>query len=469
MSRAFDTVIHGGTLATADAVAAADLGVKDGRIQAVAPDLTAGVAADQVIDASGLLVLPGAIDVHTHFATSIGDSHTADDFESGSRAAAAGGITTVVNFAIQSRGSSLTETVAGEVRKAEAGSHIDVGLHVGVTSCEPQVLAEVKSLADAGFTSFKMFTAVGDHALSGPDALSLLQAVGDAGGLVMVHAEDGALIDHLSDRLLAQGLGSVRYLNDARPAAAEALAVARIAEYGRFTGCPVYIVHLSCREALDSVRRARSAGAEVYVETRPAYLFLDSSVYERPDGPKFVTWPPIRGLDDQNALWNGLRVGEIQTYATDHTTWLLAEKMAPGLTFATVPGGVSNVQTSVGMLYSEGVRKGRISLSQMVGLVSTNPAKLFGMWPRKGSLSIGADADIVLIDPGQDVVIDESAMESASDFDPYQGRRVQGWPVLTMSRGEVVMAQGKILSEPGRGRIVKRARLKDQLRIPAER
>jgi dihydropyrimidinase len=465
----FDTVIHGGTLVTADGIADADIGVSAGRIQGIAPDLTAGVAADQVIDASGLLVLPGAIDVHTHFATTIGESSTADDFESGSRAAAAGGITTVVNFAIQMHGSSLAETVAGEVRKAEAGSHIDVGLHVGVTSTEPHVLAEVKNLVEAGFTSFKMFTAVGDHALSDSEALLLLQAVGDAGGLVMVHAEDGALLDHLTSRLLSQGRTSVRYLNDARPTAAEALAVARIAEYGRSTGCPVYIVHLSCREALDSVRRARSAGAEVYVETRPAYLFLDSSVYERPDGPKFVTWPPIRGLDDQNALWNGLRVGEIQTYATDHTTWSLAEKMEPGLTFATVPGGVSNVQTSVGMLYSEGVRKGRISLSQMVGFVSANPAKIFGMWPTKGSLSIGADADIVLIDPEKDVVIDETAMESASDFDPYQGRRAKGWPVLTMSRGEVVVAQGKILSEPGRGRIIKRARLRDQRHVPAER
>jgi dihydropyrimidinase len=452
----FDTLIAGGTVATVDGVSEADIGVSDGRIAAVAAGLAQNAAATREIDASGLLVLPGGIDVHTHFETSIGEQRTADDFESGSRAAAAGGITTVVNFAIQ-HGGSLTETVAEEIRKAEAGIHIDVGLHVGVTSCDPATAAEVENLVAAGFPSFKMFMAVGEHALTDVEALRLLQAVGDAGGLVMVHAEDGALIEHLSARLLASGHTGVEYLNAARPTAAEALAVAKITEYGRQTGCPVYVVHLSCADALNAVRRARSAGAEVYVETRPAYLFMDSSAYDRPDGAKFVTWPPIRDRADQQALWDGVRSGEIQTYATDHTTWTLAEKLAPGLTFATIPGGVSNVQTSYGMLYSEGVGQGRISLSQMVGLVSTNPAKIFGLWPQKGSLSVGADADLVLLDPRREFEITRSKMQSASDFDPYEGRSAQGWPVLTMSRGDVIVSDGQVLSAPGRGRILRRA------------
>jgi dihydropyrimidinase len=452
----FDTLIAGGTAVTVDGVAEADIGVTGGRIAAVAAKLAGNATATREIDASGLLVLPGGIDVHTHFETNIGEQRTADDFESGSRAAAAGGITTVVNFAIQ-HGGSLADTVAEEIRKAEAGAHIDVGFHVGVTSCDPATAAEVEGLVAAGFPSFKMFTAVGEHALSDVESLALLQAVGDAGGIVMVHAEDGALIEHLSARLLAAGRGGVEYLNAARPTAAEALAVTKIAEYGRQAGCPVYIVHLSCNDALDAVRRARSAGAEVYVETRPAYLFMDSSIYDRPDGAKFVTWPPIRGRADQQALWDGIRTGEIQTYATDHTTWTVAEKLAPGLTFATVPGGVSNVQTSLGMLYSEGVGRGRISLSQLVALVSTNPAKLFGMWPRKGSLSIGADADLVLLDPHREFAITRSRMQSASDFDPYEGRSARGWPVLTMSRGEVIASKDEILSAPGRGQILRRA------------
>lgn len=451
-----DTLIKGGTIATSDGVFRADLAIGAGRIRAIGADLPAGPA--EVIDASGLLVLPGGIDVHTHFDTEIGGARTADDFESGTRAAAAGGITTVINFAIQEPGSSLTEAVADARERAEGTCHVDFGLHVGVTDCGPVAAAEVESLAAAGFTSFKMFTALGESALTDREALSLLEAVAGARCLLTVHAEDGALIDHVSQRLLADGRRTVRYLNEARPASAEAIAVARIAEYARQTGCPLYIVHLSCQAALDAVRHARSAGADVYVETRPAYLFLDSSVYDRPDGAKFVTWPPIRPRADQDALWGGLRCGEIQVYATDHTTWSLAQKMAPGLTFADTPGGVSNIQTSIGMLYSEGVRTGRISLSQMVALTAANPARLFGLWPRKGTLSVGADADVILFDPGKELTVRSSSMESASDFDPYEGRTVSGWPVLTMSRGEVIMCGGQVRSAAGRGELLRRGR-----------
>jgi dihydropyrimidinase len=281
--------------------------------------------------------------------------------------------------------------------------------------------------------------------------------------MVNVHAEDGGLIDFLSEQLLASGRGGVEYLNAARPTSAEALATARIAEYGRVAGCPVYIVHLSCADALDAVRCARSAGAEVYVETRPAYLFLDASVYDRPDGAKFVTWPPIRRREDQDALWRALRVGEIQSYATDHTTWMAAEKLDPACTFADVPGGISNVQTSLGMLYNEGVRRGRITLSDFVALTATTPAKLFGLWPEKGSLRVGADADLYLLDPDATFSVASAEMESASDVDPYDGYEARGWPVLTMSRGEVVMRQGAVISAPGRGHLLRRRRFVDAL------
>jgi dihydropyrimidinase len=461
MDGSIDTIVRGGTVVTSEATARADVAVSGGIVRAIGEHLD--LTARRVIDASGLLVLPGAIDVHTHFETMVGGRPTADDFESGSRAAAAGGITCFLNFAFQEPGCGLRAAVDRELAKANGRSYVDYGLHVGVTDLSvPGVLAEVEGLADAGFTSFKIFTAVSGMELDDRAALAVFESVANSGCLVCVHAEDGALIDMLTRRLLAEGRTDVRYLNEARPAEAEALATGRMAEYARQVNCPVYFVHLSCRAALDAVRYARSKGAEVYVETRPAYLFLDRSVYERPgrDGNKFVTWPPIREVSDQRALWEGLRSGEIQTYATDHTTWLAAEKMNEGLTFAHIPGGVANVQTSTGMLYNEGVRTGRIALTQFVSVTSANPARLFGLWPRKGVLAVGSDADIMIIDPNRSFTIRSRSMLSRSDFDPYDGYEALGWPILTMVRGEVVVEDGRVVGTPGWGQPIARQRFR---------
>jgi dihydropyrimidinase len=453
----FDSLIRGGTVVGPNGPYKADIAVRDGTIVEIGTDL---VATGEVIQATGCLVLPGAIDVHTHFDTEVDGRRTADTFESGSRAAVAGGVTTIVNFAIQRRGSSLWETVEQEIAKASSACHIDYGLHVGVTDATETFLEEIPALADSGFTSFKMFMALGESALSDRESIAFLSAVARAGCLALVHAEDGALIDHRTAELLRQGKVSVRYLNTARPTMAEALATERIAAYAGAVGCPLYVVHLSCKAALDAVRRARSDGIEVYVETRPAYLFLERWVYDRDDGAKFVTWPPIRGAEDQTALWDGLAMGEIQCYATDHTTWMLAEKMEPSCTFADVPGGVSNVQTSVPMLYNEAVRKGRISLMDFVALTSTNPAKLFGLWPNKGAIQVGADADLYLVADGRRFVIRAEQMESRSDFDPYEGYVGDSWPILTMARGDVLMRDGKVSSSAGRGRLVRRKRFR---------
>jgi dihydropyrimidinase len=454
-----DSVVRGGTLATASATFQADIGIEGGKVVALGQQLEAGGA--QEIDARGCLVVPGAVDVHTHFDTTVGDATTADDYESGSRAAAAGGITTFVNFAFQEPGESLRDAVERELRKARGKSYLDYGVHIAITDpAVPGVLDEIAPLADEGVASVKVFSGVSAFQLSYREILTVLQAAREAGVMVNVHAEDGPLVDQLTRRLLEAGRMSVSSLPTARLPEAEALATAHISGYARVLGTPVYFVHLSCRQALDAVRRVRRQGGEIYVETRPAYLFLDESRYHLPDreGNKFVCWPPLRSKDDQEALWDGLRNQEIQTYATDHTTWLLEQKMAPTLTFAEIPGGVSNVQTSVGMLYEEGVKRGRISINQFVAVTATNPAKLFGMWPVKGTLAIGADADLVLIDPEKPVHIAAQDMESRSDFDPYEGYQGAGWPVLTMSRGEVVVEGGRIVAQPRRGRFLRRTR-----------
>jgi dihydropyrimidinase len=275
-----------------------------------------------------------------------------------------------------------------------------------------------------------------------------------------VHAEDEALISYLTARLLASGRSAVRYLPDSRPPAAEAIATARTARYAAATGCAVYFVHLSSRLALNAVREARADGAQVYAETRPAYLYLDKDKYELPDkaGNNYVCWPPLRDRADQDALWQGLRDGAIDTYATDHTTYMSAEKTAGSLSFANVPGGVASVQTSIGMLYAEGVRNGRLSLRRFVQVTATNPAKLFGLWPSKGTLAPGSDADIVLIDPERRHRITETDRESRSDFEPYDGYERTGWPVTVIARGDVVVEEGRVTSKPGRGKFLRRSR-----------
>ena len=456
----FDRVIRGGRIVTAESSFDADVGIKDGKIAAIATALSETSGA-RIIDARGLLVAPGAIDVHTHFATNVGEGSTADDYESGSRAAAAGGITSFVNFAFQRRGQSLRRAVDAELAKAEGKSHLDYGVHVVVTDLEPAgVLDEIGGLAGDGFPSLKLFTTIDDFRLTDEEILRVLATAARHRVIVNVHAEDDGLIQHLTRQLVSQGKTGVANLFDARPPEAEALATARIAAYAASVGSAVYFVHLSCRLALDAVRQARSAGAQVYVETRPAYLYLDRSRYRLPgqEGNKYVTWPPLRESADQVALWEGLRNGEIQTYATDHTTWTAAQKMNPRLTFAEIPGGVSNVQTSIGMLFAEGVGKGRLTENQFVAVCSTSPAKLFGLWPKKGTLAPGADADVMLIDPKRRFTVQSRAMESRSDFDPYEGYEAIGWPTTVIARGEVIVEDGRVRSRPGRGALLRRAR-----------
>lgn len=461
---AFDWVFRTGTVATASETYNADVGVTGGQVTAIASELP--TEGSQVIDAAGKFVIPGAIDVHTHFATTLGvnlDRVSVDDYESGSRAAAAGGVTSFVNFAFQQKGTSLRSAIEREMAKAEGQSHVDYGFHIGITDVDvPGVLDELRPLADEGFASVKVLMAVVVPTWTLPDAklLLVLEAAAREGILVSVHAEDDALIRHLSSRLVAAGEREVCNLPKGRPPETEELATARISTYGRLLRCPIYIVHLSCRRALDAVRHARSDGAEVYVETRPIYLYLDDSCYEIPGtaGNRFVCFPPLRSKEDQDALWAGLRSGEIQTYATDHYAWMLAQKENPKLTFPEVPAGLPNVQTMLGMLFAEGVVQKRISINQMVAVAATNPAKLFGIWPNKGTIAVGADADIVLLDPAARIKITTTAMESRSDYDPFEGRELTGWPVLTMSRGEVIFRDGRILSRPGRGRLLRRGR-----------
>jgi dihydropyrimidinase len=353
------------------------------------------------------------------------------------------------------------EAVDAEAAKAVGRTYLDFGFHVAITDPDSLDLgSELPALIERGVTSIKIFTAVEGWQLHRQQILTVMQAAVEHGLIVNVHAEDGPLATHLTSRLLAAGRRSVAALPDARPPESESIAVAIVSHYAEILGCPLYIVHLSCRRALEVTSAARARGASIYVETRPMYLYLDSSRYELPgsEGNKFVCWPPLRTLDDQQALWDGLATGSIQAYGTDHVPWTAAQMLNPESDFSQIPGGASNAQTSIGMLYSEGVAGGRISLRRFVELTSSNPAKLFGMWPEKGSLAVGADADVMLIDPNRTFRVVTEEMQSRGDLDPYDGWEGAGWPVLTMSRGEVVVQADTLQAQPGRGRFLARRR-----------
>jgi dihydropyrimidinase len=452
-----DVVVRSGSVATATSTVITDIGISDGRIAAFG----SGLDAPEVIEAVGMTVVPGAVDVHTHFGNEVGGVPTLDDYESGSRAAALGGVTSFINFAFQVPGQTLVAAVVDERNKALAESHLDFGLHVVVTDPSTVDLTrELPELVELGVTSLKVFMAGAGLGLSRDHLITVLGAAAEAGLLVNVHAEDGPLVDHLTRRLLANGQRAPKYLPLARPPEAEALAISLVAGYAKLLGCPVYIVHVSCRAALEAIRQARLGGAEVYVETRPAYLYLNSDRYEV-EGSRaneYVCWPPLRQPDDQAALWDGIRSGEIQTYATDHATWGSDQKAEVSTGFHDVAPGMSSIQTSIGLLYAEGVSRNRLSLSRFVELTATNPAKLFGLWPRKGSLALGSDADLVILDPKRTVRIAATQMASKTDFDPFDGWRMTGWPILSMVRGKVIMKDGRMIDEHRRGTFQLRGR-----------
>ena len=457
-SRPFDLVVSGGEIATTEGTRTADIGIRDGRIAVLADHLDTRTAG-QVVDAAGCLVVPGAIDAHTHFGNQVGDHGTADDYESGTLAAAFGGITTVINYCIQRPGENLTASIARDRRAAEPGAMVDFGLHVIVTDPSlPDFTGDMRAAAGAGCPSVKIFTAVDDFMLTDAAILRVLRAARRTGVIVNLHAEDGSLVHDLTRELIDQGNTGIAFLPHSRPPAAEAIAIKKVTAYATMLGVPLYIVHVSSRAALQAIAEARAAGGEIHAETRPAYLFLDESIYSTDEqrGRFAACWPPLRGVEDQTALWEGLRSGLIQTYATDHTSWMAVEKLDPGLTFAGVPGGFANVETSIGMLYNEGVRRGRIPIERFVAVTASNPAKIFGLWPRKGTIAIGSDADLVLIDPQAEVVISASSMHSRSDVEPYDGYRAAGWPVTTIARGEVIVDRGRLLGRPGRGHFLAR-------------
>ena len=456
----FDLVIRNGTAATAADVFSADIGVSGGRIAALGASLGKG---REEIDARGKLVLPGGIDSHVHIAqvSSIGIP-TADDFLSGSRSAAAGGTTTLIPFAAQHRGQSLRKVVEDYHAQAEGKAIVDYAFHLIISDPSPEVLGqELPALIRDGYTSFKIYLTYDMLKLSDRETLEVLSLARREGAMVMIHAENHDVIAFLTERLLAAGHSAPKFHATAHAALAEREATHRAISLAELIDVPVLIVHVSAREAIDQIAWARNRGLKIYAETCPQYLFLTEDDLDKPgiEGARCMCSPPPRDKANQEFVWRGLEAGIFDVFSSDHAPYRMdaSGKLHAGASppFKKIGNGVPGIEVRLPLLFSEGVRAGRIDLARFVALSSTTAAKLYGLYPRKGTIAVGSDADIAIWEPELPVTIRQEIMHDAMDYTPYEGRKITGWPVTTISRGEVVWGDGEVTGTAGRGQFLR--------------
>lgn len=436
-----ELAILGGTVVTQRGIRKTDILVRDGRIARLGRVARIG----KTVSARGLLVLPGAIDAHVHMSLPVAGTRSADDFRSGTLAAAAGGVTTLIDFTVGTSDQSIPEAIEARISEA-APSAVDFSLHAELVGWTPDRSEEIAEAAQLGVRSFgEIFTTYSESGRRTPlDHLkAAMEAIREIDGVAMVHAE--------ADELICPEQGPYP---SARPAIAEEVAIAEIGVLARHTGCQTYIGHISSAAGLSALNRARKSGAPVMGETCPQYLLLDDSVYQRTDGHQFSVVPPLRGTLDQHALWTGLDRRELQAVSTDHCPFTRAQKDAVRDEPACLPCGLPGVETLVSLLYSEGVARGKINLRRLAWVLAEGPAKAFGLWPSKGVIQQGADADLVLLDPDAAWEIRSEGLHMATDFSPYEARSIRGRVVGVLSRGEWLLRDGELLARPGRGRFI---------------
>ena len=455
----FDTVIRNGTIVTATDTYLADVAILGGRISAIGKDLPIENAGN-VIDATGRFVIPGGIDVHTHLDMPFGGTTSADDFETGTIAAAFGGTTTLIDFAIQYKGQTLHQAFDTWMKKASGKAVTDYSFHCIITELADAHLQEMKTLVREGVPTFKLFMAYpGVFMLDDASIFRAMNSAANSGGMICMHAENGGAIDVIVQRALAEGKRAPKYHALTRPTTAEAEATSRSIALAEMAGAPVYIVHLSCNEALEKVREARDRGLPTYAETCPQYLYLSLENMDAPgfEGAKYVFTPPLREKWHQEKLWQGLAKDDLQVVSTDHCPFCYKEQKELGKDdFTKIPNGGPGIEHRLSLVYSGGVHGKRFSPNRFVQLVSTAPAKLFGLYPRKGTVAIGSDADVVVFDPNEEQTISVKTHHMRVDYSMFEGIRVKGVPKIVLSRGRTVVENGKFVGKPGAGEFLKR-------------
>ncbi|MHB2020380.1 MAG: dihydropyrimidinase [Candidatus Xenobia bacterium] len=462
-------LIKNGRVVTAVDDYTADILIEGGQVTQIGRSLD--VQADRAIDASGRLVIPGGIDPHTHLDMPFGGTVSADDFETGTRAAAFGGTTCIVDFAIQTKGKSTLEGLETWHKKADGKACIDYGFHMIVTDMADDRLKEMTRLAEEGLTSYKLFMAYPGVLYSDDGTIfRAMRQAGEDGTMICMHAENGIVIDEIVKRAVAEGKTAPKYHALTRPTRMEGEGVHRAIAIAEVANVPVYIVHLSSSDALEEVKRARDRGVPAFAETCPQYLFLDYTYYEKPgfEGAKYVMTPALREKWNQDELWKGLKFGDLHAISTDHCPFCMKDQKELGKdSFTRIPNGAPGVENRMSLIFNGGVVQGRISLNKFVELTSTNAAKTFGMFPRKGTIAVGSDADIVIFNAERKEVLSINnpvTHHMRVDYNTYEGMEVQGISEIVIANGEIIVENNEFKGKPGRGRFIKRARYGQLLR-----
>lgn len=450
------TLIKNGTIITATDMYKADILVKNGIVAEIGKEISK--IASEIIDAADKWILPGGVDIHTQLDAQVDGMTTVDDFETGTAAAAAGGTTTVVDFARQTPGSTLAQTLEIWKAKAEARAVVDYGFHIALSEVSEAALSEIPAMVESGVTSFKIaLDGIGPHRIGDGVLIEFLQRVAAAGALPCVHAENGEVVDLLWRRLSAEAKSSARYIPAVRPPEVEAEAVGRVLALADLARAPVCFMSLSSAHALEKIKVARDRGQRVFAETCPHYLLLSSDRYEENEAIKYYVAPPLRPTWHQEMLWKAVESGDIRVIGSDHAAFSYAgQKDSGNDNFVLAPRGFSGVQERLAAIASAGVPGGKISMHRVVDLLSTAPARLFGLFPRKGTIAVGSDADLVVYDPRTDLIHSRAIALSRVDYCAYEGMRTHGSPWLVVQKGKIIAREGKVMGRPGGGEYLPR-------------
>jgi dihydropyrimidinase len=452
------TLIKNGTIITATETYKADILVKNGIVSEIGREISK--IASEIIDAADKWVLPGAVDPHTHMDSQCDGMTTVDDFETGTAAAAAGGTTTVIDYAEQVPGVSLTQTLDDWKAKAAPRAIVDYGFHMALSQVNESILNEIPSIVEAGVSSFHIrLDGHGDRHINDSELLEFLQCTSSAGALACIHAENGEIIDLFLRRLVAEGKTAAKYIPVARPPEVEAQAAARAISIAEMAKAPIYLTNISSAHAVEKVKAARDRGLVVYGETCCHYLTMPCNRYEEAEGVKYYCTPPLRSAWHEDILWKAIASGDIHTVGSDHRAFNYAGQKDLGKdNFTLAPRGFPGIQERLSVLYSAGVHGGKITANRLVDLASATPAKLFGLFPRKGTLAVGSDADMVIFDPKTEVTLSKAIGLSRSDYTPYEGMRVRGATWLVLQRGRVIARESKVMGRPGGGEFLTRSK-----------